>query len=555
MPHFFFREGKYGGRNIGMKILVVDDFRVDREELVELIESFGDLAIDGVEACEDGVTALELVESEAPDIILCDVEMPYMDGFALLRAIREEYPDIKFVFCSLYNRTEYLKNALDLDSNGYLLKPVDPQELHDCLRRMMKSSLSLISVREELTRLREQAAADREANRQLFVLSLLYGYLERGEIIHREDELELDEWRGGIYLAVAEIDDYSGSIENLPEEERRLFPLAVWRALSEALEELCPKGPAFFVPVASGRICYGVLRGQVEGEQAFWNLGRRCVQRCRQAGVSVTVAVGPGVTCPDTMAAAFQQCQYMLRFKYSIGKGRVLLPNDIPGAPGMDQSPMPLKIQEDLRYALNSGSTPEIDRFLDEYYEIMRGMSVERQKNTCYSILVCLQLLLNQEGETLQSVLGVEDKIWEKLLRFETIQDVRVWMRNILVFSGDFITQKAERNAQNVISHVRQYIQENLSADLSLGSIAQHFFYSPNYLNTRFKKEMNMTISEYITSEKIRTAKGLLLSTGKGIAEISAQVGYEHVSYFNYVFKRLEGIAPREYRQKHGHAE
>ena len=347
-----------------MKILVVDDFRVDREELVELIESFDDLAIDGVEACEDGVTALEIVESEAPDIILCDVEMPYMDGFALLRAVREGYPDIKFVFCSLYNRTEYLKNALDLDSNGYLLKPVDPQELHDCLHRMMKSSLSLISVREELTRLREQASADREANRHLFVLNLLYGYLERGEIIRREDELELDEWREGIYLAVAEIDDYSQNIESLPEEERRLFPLAVWRSLSGALEELCPKGPAFFVPVASGRICYGVLRGQVENEQAFWSLGTRCVQRCRQAGVSVTVAVGPGVTRPDTMAAAFQQCQYMLRFKYSIGKGRVLLPNDIPGAPGMGQSPMPLKIQEDLRYALNSGSASEIDRFL-----------------------------------------------------------------------------------------------------------------------------------------------------------------------------------------------
>jgi len=307
-----------------MKILVVDDFRVDREELVELIESFDDLALDGVEACEDGVSALEIVESETPDIILCDVEMPYMDGFELLKAIRKGYPDIKFVFCSLYNRTEYLKNALDLDSNGYLLKPVDPQELHDCLRRMMESSRSLINVREELSQLREQALADREANRHLFVLSLLYGDLEGGEIARREEELGIGEWEDGVYLAVAEIDDYPERTENLPEEERRLFPIAVRRAFSEVVGELCPEGPSFFVPVASERFCYGMVRERVASEQEFWDFGKKCVQLCRQAGISVTVAIGPGATRPEAMTAAFQRCQYMLRFKYSIGKGRVL---------------------------------------------------------------------------------------------------------------------------------------------------------------------------------------------------------------------------------------
>ena len=87
-----------------MKILVVEDFAIDREELLEMLASFQDLPIEEVKACENGRLALAAADSFLPDVVLCDVEMPYMDGFDLLRAMREKHPDVKFVFCSLYNR-------------------------------------------------------------------------------------------------------------------------------------------------------------------------------------------------------------------------------------------------------------------------------------------------------------------------------------------------------------------------------------------------------------------------------------------------------------------
>ena len=127
-----------------MKILVVEDFAIDREEVVSILQSFRDLSIEEIRTCENGMTALEMTDTFVPDVILCDVEMPYMDGFTLLREVRAQYPDMRFVFCSLYNRVEYFKNALDLDSNGYLLKPLDPMQLHDCLQRFSQQGQKLL---------------------------------------------------------------------------------------------------------------------------------------------------------------------------------------------------------------------------------------------------------------------------------------------------------------------------------------------------------------------------------------------------------------------------
>ena len=197
-----------------MKILIVEDFAIDREEVVSILQSFRDLSIEEIRTCENGMTALEMTDTFVPDVILCDVEMPYMDGFTLLREVRAQYPDMRFVFCSLYNRVEYFKNALDLDSNDYLLKPLDPMQLHDCLQRFSQQGQLLSSQREELSQLREQVEKNRESLRELFLINLLHGCLSREEMEEKQSEPELEGWFSGVRFAVIEVDDFFDRAEH-----------------------------------------------------------------------------------------------------------------------------------------------------------------------------------------------------------------------------------------------------------------------------------------------------------------------------------------------------
>ena len=538
-----------------MKILVVEDFAIDREEVVSILQSFRDLSIEEIRTCENGMTALEMTDTFVPDVILCDVEMPYMDGFTLLREVRAQYPDMRFVFCSLYNRVEYFKNALDLDSNGYLLKPLDPMQLHDCLQRFSQQGQLLSSQREELSQLREQVEKNRESLRELFLINLLHGCLSREEMEEKQSELEMEGWFSGVRFAVIEVDDFFDRPEQLPKEKRQqLYYFKLWQTISKILHEEGEVQPLFLVKVENARFCCGFRRDDIE-EQLFLDKVQRLIQRCKQLSVSLTVAVEPNVKAIGDLTRAFEQCSYMLRFKYSMGKGIILYVNDIPGASEMAQSPNMMDIQKELRYVLNQHDKKKIEHFVEEYYQQVQSMPLYRQKTASISLAVCVQLILNESGEGWKDVLGCDEKVWDRLQRFETVQESSQWMQRILCSVSRFLGERQEQKEQKLIEQVRRYVADHLQDDLHLEGIARHFFYSTNYLNSRFKKETNMTISEYITRQKIEASKKKLLQTHDTVAEIAAQVGYEHVSYFNYVFKKWEGMTPREFRQIGGKEE
>ena len=269
----------------------------------------------------------------------------------------------------------------------------------------------------------------------------------------------------------------------------------------------------------------------------------------------MTVAVEPNVESVEGLTRAFEQCSYMLRFKYSMGKGIVLYVNDIPGASEMASYPSVVDLQKELRHVLNQQDRKGLDHFVQEYYQQVQTMSLYRQRTASILLTVCAQLILNESGAGLQEALGGEEKVWERLLRFETARESMQWVQKMLWSVSRFLGRQREQKEQKLIEQVQRYVEKHLQDDLHLEEIARHFFYSPNYLNSRFKKETNLTISEYITRRKIAEAKRRLLQTREPVAEIAAQVGYEHVSYFNFVFKKMEGMTPREFRQLHGGGE
>src|SRR5699024_3498577 len=91
-----------------MKTLVVEDFAVDREEVVSILQSFRDLSIEGIRTCENGMTGLEMTDAFVPAVVLCDVSMPYLDCITLLRLVRAQSPGMRSVVSSLYIRLVYL---------------------------------------------------------------------------------------------------------------------------------------------------------------------------------------------------------------------------------------------------------------------------------------------------------------------------------------------------------------------------------------------------------------------------------------------------------------
>ncbi len=115
---------------MAIKTIIVDDEPLAREKLRGFLENEADIEIIG--ECRDGREALETIESEKPDLVFLDVQMPEMDGFEVLDNLEpQNLPTV--VFVTAYD--QYAIKAFDVHAVDYLLKPFDRQRFGEALGR------------------------------------------------------------------------------------------------------------------------------------------------------------------------------------------------------------------------------------------------------------------------------------------------------------------------------------------------------------------------------------------------------------------------------------
>jgi len=96
-----------------------------------------------------------------------------------------------------------------------------------------------------------------------------------------------------------------------------------------------------------------------------------------------------------------------------------------------------------------------------------------------------------------------------------------------------------------------EYIQENYNnPDISLNTVAANVALSPTHFSTIFSQEMGVTFIDYLTGVRMEKVKEMLASTDDKLVNIAFTVGYNEPNYLSYLFKKREGLTPKEFRQQ-----
>ena len=114
-----------------LRVLVVDDEKPARRDLVRLLAGLGGFELAG--EAGDGAAAVEMIRRLRPDIVLLDIQMPGLDGFGVLAALAGEQRRPAVVFVTAYD--QYALRAFEVHAVDYLLKPVDEERLRGALGR------------------------------------------------------------------------------------------------------------------------------------------------------------------------------------------------------------------------------------------------------------------------------------------------------------------------------------------------------------------------------------------------------------------------------------
>jgi len=129
------------------KVLLIEDDKIVRENTSEILE----LANYNVEMAENGKTGVALAKSFQPDIIICDILMPVLDGYGVLQIVSKlpELEHIPFIFLTAKTHHEDLRKGMELGADDYLYKPFEESEL----LRAIDSRLKRVEVFEQKAQL------------------------------------------------------------------------------------------------------------------------------------------------------------------------------------------------------------------------------------------------------------------------------------------------------------------------------------------------------------------------------------------------------------------
>ncbi|QHE51234.1 response regulator transcription factor [Pontibacillus sp. HMF3514] len=126
---------------MAIKILIADDHQVVRKGLVFFFQTQTDIEV--VAEASNGKEALDMIKAKEIDVALFDVQMPEMDGVEAAKAIRAENDQVKIMMLTSFSDYDSVIPAIQAGANGYQLKDVEPDELAEAIRRVVKGESTI----------------------------------------------------------------------------------------------------------------------------------------------------------------------------------------------------------------------------------------------------------------------------------------------------------------------------------------------------------------------------------------------------------------------------
>jgi two-component system response regulator YesN len=524
------------------KVMIVDDELIFRDYLRTVLD-WETLGFTISKEARNGVEALELIHEDCPDIALIDITMPFMDGLELSEKLKEQYPEVSIVLITGHNEFEYARKALKLGVEDYILKPFSKDEL----------LLTLVKLRQQYQKAQEDKLTLRE-NTELMKESFLGQLISREyalseeETIRRLQQLGIQAEPGFYVIACVEIDHMDRKWGKA--SDRLLMKYAVTNVLNEAMEE---SGNHLIFNGPEGRILCLVRHQGEQGDElpSLEGYKKLCFLIKKYLKFTITVGVGRSKEGIKGVHASYGEALEALQNKFVLGHDRVIaygeqLPNSV------NEPFYPTEANEELLVLLRLNSWEQLERKLDDLFQTIR----ERRLSIDYIYVICMGLIsvnlsyFEESGHPIADCFGEQFYPYNEIRKFESAELTFDWIKELFHKAVVYNSKHRNTRSSKIAKSAKAYIEQNYAdPSLQLEQIAQHVFINASYLRAVFKKEIGITVSDYLTQYRMQQARELLGRNTVRLTDIAEKVGYNDPGYFSKSFKKFYGYSPSEYEK------
>ncbi len=161
------------------------------------------------------------------------------------------------------------------------------------------------------------------------------------------------------------------------------------------------------------------------------------------------------------------------------------------------------------------------------------------------------QMFFNYFYENKVNILALfnDEMTYEKFMHsYNSTESIKEAVDFLLATVDQPVRQEDE---PGYVERAKTYILENSDKMLTVKDISKYISLNPEYFTRLFKKETGYNIKDYIIQCKLTMAKDLLVNSNLPISMVALELGYSNFSHFTQMFKRCEGMTPKDYRAKY----
>ena len=534
-----------------LKVFLVEDEIIIREGIQKMVP-WGDYGFELSGEAADGEIALPLIRQVKPDVVVTDIKMPFMDGLSLSTLIKKEMPQTKIVIISGYDDFSYAQQAISVGVERYLLKPVSKNAFIEVLEEIRNKYEMEHAQKSYYEKFVSELQEYEKNSRRDFFEALVSGELEWQSIYEKAEKLKIDILAESYNMVLYTMNKHYGRDD-------------VDEGYSQSLADMQNCLDSYFAVHAEYLLFRNhmfnyavVIKGTAE------NIGEKtkdCMDSLKQLSlehaknVDWFVCSGEAVErlsmLPKSYELAMQifSCRYMYDSNVISDKEHdmIRMKEEEMDLKKIDSNAMNPEI---LHNFMSNGLEEEIERFVENYFRLFGEQAMRSKMFRQYVILNIhfgAAAFLEKLGIGKDVIDDVAVIPMEEHITKERAEETAKELLHRVIELRD---ENAKNRYRSVLDTAVEFIEQNyMDENLSLNVAAQSVNVSANHFSALFSQEMGKTFIEYVTDLRMRRAKELLRCSNLRSGEIALEVGYKDAHYFSFLFKKIQGCTPSEYRK------
>lgn len=494
-------------------LLIADDEQLERDAIEQLVLG-SELPLRCVKA-RNGREAVELAQTDPPDIALLDIRMPGISGIEAARRIKEMHPTCHIVFLTAWNSFDFAQEAIRIGAKDFLVKPSVNK---DVLALLTKFISELNEERTQRPETKETVAITHVLNlfSKNFFSSLKYGSISE-ETMRSYFNMQGIMNERGIACVLDGFDE--------PALQRYLQVDIQRKSL-----QVC-----YFSNV--DRISILAFSPYPEVLSIEWK-SRIFSTNTHPLHMGLSIPFFSLLEIP----ASLQQASRAYHHAVSTNENIVAFA-ELPVRENNQQQQRKEELEQKIIDAVLGGKITEARLFAAEIQDIII-MNAEVDMELCLQAHYEMTLFIVRNISS-----RIPNLLYQRPQKNNMVEMEEYFLDFIDTACSTVLEDKKDKYSR-IFASMREFIEGHYAQQITLDQMAAMAGISAGYFSKLFREYTGQSFIEFLNSIRIRAAKQMIRS-GMKIHQVAVCTGFSDYSYFSRVFRASEGISPREYQQNH----